>query len=43
VTPRRLSELEQGERRRAWLRTAGVLTQQKKLEEQAARAAGVHR
>jgi voltage-gated potassium channel len=26
VTPRRLSELEQGERRRAWLRTAGVLT-----------------
>jgi voltage-gated potassium channel len=26
VTPRRLSELERGERRRAWLRTAAVLT-----------------
>jgi hypothetical protein len=26
VTPRRLSELEKGERRRAWLRTGAVLT-----------------
>jgi hypothetical protein len=25
VTPRRLSELEKGERRRAWLRTGAVL------------------